>query len=248
MSESLIEAAPVKAGNGEADNGEAAAADAEAGGAPVSLRPQTLPEKFWDEERGEVRTEAMIKSYLELERKLGSHGGLNIPESPDGYEIKAPNEMITPDRSVNACLHKAGFTNEQVQTVYDLAGERMMPLAVEIAAKFEAQKEVDRLSEKFGGENKWRETARQIGKWGEKNLAPEVFGPLSTSYEGVLNLHRMMTNGEPEIGRGGDTAGGVTSEAGIKEMMRDPRYWRDHDPAFVEKVQHGFKRLFPNEG
>lgn len=245
MSETLIETAPTEATDGEAVVAETGA---EAGGAPVSLRPETLPDKFWDEERGEVRTEAMIKSYLELERKLGSQGGVNIPESPDDYEIKSPNGMITSDPDVNACLHQAGFTNEQAQIVYDLAGEKIMPLAAEIAAKFEAQKQIDRLSEKFGGENKWRETARQIGKWGERNFPPEVLESLSSSYEGVLGLHRMMTNGEPEIGRGGDAPGGAMSEAGVRNMMRDPRYWRDHDPVLVEKVQQGFKRLYPNEG
>ncbi len=29
-------------------------------------------------------------------------------------------------------------------------------------------------------------------------------------------------------------------------MMKDPRYWRDHDPAFVGRIRDGFKRLFPD--
>lgn len=247
MNEMLDEITAGTAG-GEADNGLAIAANAETDGAPASLRPETLPEKFWDKERGEIRTEAMIKSYLELERKLGSQGGTNVPESPGGYEITSPNETIMSDPDVNARLHQAGFTNEQAQIVYDLANEKIMPLAAEIAAKFEAQQQVDRLSEKFGGENKWRETARQLSKWGEKNLSPEVLEALATSYEGVLGLHRMMTNGEPELGPGGGANGEATSEAGVKNLMRDPRYWRDRDPAIVEKVQQGFRRLFPNEG
>lgn len=35
------------------------------------------------------------------------------------------------------------------------------------------------------------------------------------------------------------------TEAGLKEMMRDPKYWRDQDPEIVKKVQDGFYRLFP---
>jgi hypothetical protein len=31
-------------------------------------RPEHIPEKFWDAEKGEVRVEEMAKSYAELER------------------------------------------------------------------------------------------------------------------------------------------------------------------------------------
>ena len=30
----------------------------------------------------------------------------------------------------------------------------------------------------------------------------------------------------------------------LKNMMRDPRYWRDQDPELVEKVREGFRRLY----
>jgi hypothetical protein len=29
-------------------------------------------------------------------------------------------------------------------------------------------------------------------------------------------------------------------------MMRDPRYWRERDPALVAQVTEGFKRLYPS--
>ena len=35
-------------------------------------RPAGVPDKFWDREAGQVRTEALLKSYLELERKASS--------------------------------------------------------------------------------------------------------------------------------------------------------------------------------
>ena len=34
-------------------------------------------------------------------------------------------------------------------------------------------------------------------------------------------------------------------EDALRKMMKDPRYWREHDPAFVERVHQGFKKLFP---
>ena len=30
----------------------------------------------------------------------------------------------------------------------------------------------------------------------------------------------------------------------IQSMMRDPRYWRDKDPALVRKVTEGFQKLY----
>jgi hypothetical protein len=31
-------------------------------------------------------------------------------------------------------------------------------------------------------------------------------------------------------------------------MMRDPRYWRQQDPAIVEQVREGFRRLYQQHG
>lgn len=30
----------------------------------------------------------------------------------------------------------------------------------------------------------------------------------------------------------------------LREQMRDPRYWRDHDKEVVERIENGFKRLY----
>lgn len=34
------------------------------------------------------------------------------------------------------------------------------------------------------------------------------------------------------------------TDAELRSMMRDPRYWRDHDPDFVTKVHDGFRHLY----
>jgi hypothetical protein len=30
----------------------------------------------------------------------------------------------------------------------------------------------------------------------------------------------------------------------LNQLMRDPRYWRDHDPAFVNRVTDGYRKLY----
>ena len=227
------------------DGGNLIADESEALSAASSAPPDGLGEKFWDPDKGEVRTEALIKSYRELERKLGGLGGRGVPETADGYEIEIEDELLSADPEVNEILHEAGFTQDQAQTVYSLAAERLLPMVNEMAAEFEAQNQIGRLEDHFGGKDKWLETSRQLGQWGKTNFPDEVFSALSTTYEGVLALHNMMAKGEPGLIDGGQGGGGGLSESGLREMMNDPRYWRGQDPAFAAKVRNGFKALFP---
>jgi hypothetical protein len=97
---------------------------AEAVGAAVSLhadrpgRPAGVPEKFWSAEDGAVRTDALLKSYLELERKLGTmvplpvddgddegqkrlRRALGVPESADAYRTTSFSSPIR--KSMRGC-------------------------------------------------------------------------------------------------------------------------------------------------
>ncbi len=222
-----------------------------------------MPEKFRDPDSGELRVDALLRSYLELERKLARmvelpqpdsppetagafRRAMGVPDTPEDYPVQPPHPMIQPDPDINAALHAAGFTPEQAQLVYDLAAERMLPAVQELAGNFEAERQLERLVEQFGGEDKWREVAAALGAWGRKNLPAEVFEALSTTYEGVLAMHRMMANGEPGLGASGAPVPDV-NEDDLKRLMADPKYWRERDPRTIAKVQDGFKRLFSGE-
>lgn len=251
MTDDLLDAATDA---GDSDSATATDANPEAAdkAAPVGVPqgiPEGLPEKFWDAERGEVRTESLVKSYRALEQRLGALGGDGVPTDPGGYDITLENEIIASDPEVNARLHAAGFNQAQAQTVYDLASEYLMPMVGEVAAEFHAQGQVERLARHFGGDDKWHETAAQLKHWGGAKLPAEVFEALSGTYEGVLAMHRMMQGGgEPGLIEGAGTGAESLNEDSLRTMMQDPRYWRDHDPALVRQVQDGFKRLYPDEG
>ena len=96
-----------------------------------------MPKKFWDDEAGAVRIDALVKSYLELERKLGS--GRREPEpdpealpplevetmpeppppaEPEAWAIASPHPLIEPDGELNELLRSAGFSQTQAQLVY----------------------------------------------------------------------------------------------------------------------------------
>ncbi|WP_298374693.1 hypothetical protein [Azospirillum sp.] len=252
--------------------------------APVAGSPQPpppVPEKFRDPKTGAVRVDALLKSYLELERRLsaaptpdgappdGAPDGspvappfdpatldpvqlrraLGAPDAPEGYCITCDHGLFEPDPEINGRLFEAGYTPGQAQLLYDLAAERMMPLIQHLAAEFQAEREVERLVARFGGEEKWREVSRQLLTWAGKNLPPAAVEGLSTTYEGVMALHAMMSGSEPSAlamtpGRAAATDG----EAELRALMRDPRYWRERDPAVIARVTDGFQRLYPNRG
>jgi hypothetical protein len=233
--------------------------DAATEAAGTSTRPAEIPEKFWDEAKGALRVDALLKSYMELERRLSQRfappgddapeedrlrwrRALGIPDSPEGYQVTAPNELLTPDAMVNQRLHEAGFTARQVQLVYDLAAERLLPLIAEAASEFEAGRQVEKLRAHFGGEDRYRRIAGQLSAWGRAHLPEAVFTALSSTADGVVALHRMMEGREPALSRDAQAEAGP-DEAELRRMMRDPRYWRSREPDFVKRVTEGFRRL-----
>jgi len=209
------------------------------------VKPDHVPGKFWDLEQGVIRTDELLKSYGELERHLGDKT-VAIPPTPDDYKITMPSEKIQPDPDVNARLHAAGFTQEQTQLVYDLAHEKLSPLITETTAELHQNADISKLENRFGGAARWHEISRQLKTWGQANLPAGTFESLSSSVDGVIAIHRMMQSGEPSlIGNQAGSSGG-RGEKDLKQMMRDPRYWRDQDPVFVEQVREGFQALYPD--
>jgi len=273
-------ATPAAAPSETADAGDPSAVDAIEGtpadgdGEPVAEvtpRPEGVPEKFWDPKAGALRTDALLKSYRELERKLRApdtpaeevreiqgHDTRDdearkesqtpepprVPASPDEYRIEARNTLLEPDPEINARLHEAGFSQEQAQLVYDLAADYVMPLIDETAAEVEATRDAERLAAHFGGQEAWPRLARQIKTWGEANLPKDVMEVLASSYDGVIAMHQMMQAREPHVLRDSEGPADAPDEAQLTRMMRDPRYWRDRDPAFIAEVTAGFERLY----
>ncbi|MCB1563471.1 MAG: hypothetical protein KDJ75_07850 [Alphaproteobacteria bacterium] len=205
------------------------------------LDEATIPEKFKDPESGALRLGTLLSSYEALERKMSARQ--LTPASHEDYCIECAHGMFTPDTEVNRRLHEKGLTQEQVQEVYDLAAERLVPMVAELVAEFQADRELERLERHFGGSEKWQAVSRQLLAFGHKNLEPTVLDNLAGSFEGVLALYRMMKSEEPGLERRAEPVN-ADGEKDLHSMMRDPRYWRDRDPAFISKVTEGFQTLY----
>ena len=205
------------------------------------IDPAIVPDKFKNPETGAVRLEALVNSYAELEKKMSA--GPQAPQSPEEYCIDCEHGLFEPDEDVNRRLHAKGMSQEQAQEVYNLASEKMLPMLKDMAHDFSADREVEKLINHFGGADKWKEVSRQLLAFGQRNLPADVLENLSSSYEGVLALYKMMKSEEPGLKKQAEVPGAM-NEQDLQSMMRDPRYWRDKDPAFVAKVTEGFKSVF----
>ncbi len=207
-----------------------------------NLLTEDIPEKFKDPQTGALRTDALMQSYRELEKKMSAVP--SAPKSADDYCINCEHGIFEPDAEVNARLHAMGLTQEQAQEVYNLAAEKLMPVIAGMSAEFQADREVEKLMGHFGGAENWKEVSRQLLAFGQRNLPPDVLKNLSGSYEGVLALHKMMLSEEPGLRKTESVSG--ADEKDLQAMMRDPKYWRDKDPAYVAKVTDGFQRMYGN--
>lgn len=220
-------------------------------------KPAGLPDKFWDAGKQEVRTEALITSYVALEKKLSQmlpvpesdddrkrlYKIMGVPDTADEYQVNVPNDLFEIDPELNKRLHAKGFTGDQVQEVYTLAAEKMVPLILEMAAEFQADREIERLVAQFGGIERWKEVSRQLLAFGKKTLPPDVLSGMACSYEGVMALYKMMKADEPGL----KLKSGATDSLEEKDliaMMKNPKYWREKDPAFIAKVTAGFEKLY----
>jgi hypothetical protein len=208
-----------------------------------NLLTADVPEKFKDPQTGQLRTEALLQSYLELERKMSTVP--SAPAKPEDYQIDVSHGLFDIDPDVNARLHQCGCTPQQAQEVYNLAAEKLLPMIMQISAEFKADREVEKLINHFGGAEQWKEVSRQLLAFGRQNLPPELLESMSSSFEGVLALHRMMQSEEPGLKPKSQDRNAPSSDAlDLQSMMRDPKYWRDKDPSFVAKVTEGFQKVY----
>lgn len=234
-------------------------------GCGCQKRDPNLPHKFWDEDKKQVKLDILIKSYKELEKTLSRllqekkhlEGMLDAqedthseypccPASVEEYDIQVDHGLFDSDPWINQTLHAAGFSNEQVQLVYDLAEAELMPIAEEIGRRYRMENDQQRLEQHFGGKARWREASRQIRNWAKRNLPDHAYQALSSSYEGILAMHAMIDKKEEPAMLMGEKEKTGLEEKDLRKMMQNPKYWKEHDPTLINKVSDGFKRLYGN--
>ena len=216
---------------------------------------EQVPEKFLDE-NGELNTSALVKSYCELEKKMGNMVSIPNDESDEGAKQKFNHAIGVPDNaseypindlwddeSVREKFHKIGLTSKQVEEIYSIAEEFLQPTLKNL---FELQNQTNAINELknfFGGTEKMNEALREINAFGEKYLPASAFEELCATPQGIQGVYKMMQSFEPTVLTDKNTTENLTDDM-LRDMMRNPKYWRDQDPEYVRKIENGFKKLY----
>ena len=214
-----------------------------------------IPEKFLNSD-GSLNSDALIKSYSELEKKIGTmvsvptsesdentrrkfNRAIGVPESASEY----PTNEIYDDENLRQKFLDIGLTTKQVEKIYEIANEFLSPV---ISDLFSVQNETGAMNELknfFGGTEKMTEALRAINSFGEKFLPHDAFDALCSTPQGIQSVYKMMQSMEPDVKTDSAAVENLT-DSDLRRMMRDPKYWRDGDAEYIRKIENGFKKLY----
>ena len=214
-----------------------------------------IPEKFLNED-GTLNTDSLLKSYSELEKKMGSmvsvpnsesdnatrerfNRAIGVPDDASQY----PSDDIFDDDSVRSKFREIGLTCNQVEQIYKIANEYLSPVLSEL---FDIKNETNAIAELknfFGGTEKMNEALHAIETFGMKFLPRDAFDALCSTPQGIQGIYKMMQSMEPRVETQRNENETLTDND-LRRMMQDPKYWRDNDPEYVRKIENGFKKLY----
>ncbi len=214
-----------------------------------------IPEKFLNED-GSLNTDSLLKSYNELEKKIGTMVSVPNSESdnatrerfnraigvPDDASQYPTDEMFN-DESVRQKFREIGLTCNQVEQIYKIANEFLSPVLSEL---FDIKNETNAIAELknfFGGDEKMKDALHAIETFGNKFLPHDAFDALCATPAGIQGVYKMMQSMEPVVETQKNENETLT-DSDLRRMMQDPKYWRDSDPEYVRKIENGFKKLY----
>ena len=211
-------------------------------------RPEWLPEKY-------STGEDLAKAYKELESKLGTkdedirskiieeiqtEAFSERPESAGDYQLPdIVNEEMAVDNELLRWWADHSYENGFSQDEFNKG--------IEMYAQATAGQEPDLDAEaaKLGDNANDRIQAASMfaNKFFPEQAIPAV-ERMCESHEGILALEAVMEAMKDGSFAGETQASAGQSEADLREMMNDPRYWKDRDPQFIKQVTEGFQGLY----
>lgn len=204
-----------------------------------AARPEHVPEKFWDAAKGEVRMDALLKSYSELEKARPA----DPPKAPEGTPPVEPPAAPAgkPDFAKMAAeVEATGTVSEDSLKALETIG-----FGKDLAEQFIAGQQAlaaqrDAVGfQAVGGEEAYK---AMLG-WAATSWTPEqqqafnaAVGPRSPQATMLMAVQSLKASYEAANGRapalvqGGNAGAGQGAFASAGEMtaaMRDPRYRTD---------------------
>ena len=206
----------------------------------VATRPENIPEKFWDAEKGEVNVEALLKSQQDAEAALrkSQQSDETADETTDETPAEAAQSNVVEAASAEwaekgelsdetfASLEKVGLSRDMVESY--IAGQQAIIGSLQAAAYGP-----------FGGEENYNAAAN----WAAENLSETEIKALDVQLtsanpdivaegaKALLAKYEANADVEPATIRGNSnspTSGGrYTSSAEMMRDMASPRYRTD---------------------
>jgi hypothetical protein len=205
-------------------------------------RPETFPEKFWDEKDG-PDVEGLAKAYGELEKKFHSGNG----KAPKEYSLDNVKEMgFAEDDPVVNTFKEWSKANNVPQDAFDELAGKIAEMGMEaqqgeeIHIKEEKQKLGENADNIIGSNVKWGRGLVSKGVLSEDDYNElEVWGG-TASGQRLLNKFRGMM-GEREIPTA-TVEGQRMDEDELKALVADPRY--ANDERFRKDVERKFVEYY----
>lgn len=214
-----------------------------------------IPEKFLNQD-GTLNSESLIKSYTELEKKIGTmisvpnensddeakrkfNRAIGVPESASEY----PKNDLYDDENLREQFLQIGLTKTQVEKIYNIANEYLSPIISELFSVQDESIAINELKNFFGGVDKMNDALRAINVFGERFLPRDAFNALCATPQGIQSVYKMMQSMEPDVKTDKNETQNLT-DSDLRRMMRDPKYWRDNDVEYIRKIENGFKKLY----
>lgn len=216
---------------------------------------EKIPEKFLNSD-GTLNTDALIKSYSELEKKIGTMVSVPGPESDEKTRLKFnraigvpdsaseyPKNDLYDDENLRQKFFDIGLTGTQVEKIYKIANDFLSPIVSDLFSVCDETNAIAELKNFFGGTEKMTTALHAINEFGERFLPHDAFAELSSTPQGIQSVYKMMQSMEPDIKTDKNEVVALT-ENDLRRMMQDPKYWRDKDSEYIRKIENGFKKLY----
>lgn len=231
---------------------------APAASADKPQRPEWVPEKFWNAEKGEADFEAMSKSYTELEKKQGKQAPKGAEKTPDDAESGDAKAAVTAagldfdamstewaekgdlSAETRTKLETAGFSKGQVDTY--LAG-----LTAQRDSLLSAAHEGAGGADEFAAMQAWAQqnaSEADLRAYNEMVASPDP-AKVKIAVQGLFSKYAEAEGVSPKrvingSGNAADVGDVYESTEQMKADMRKPEYKKD--PAFRQKVQDKLAR------
>jgi len=211
-------------------------------------RPEWLPEKY-------NTGEDLAKAYKELESKLGTkeedirskiieeiqtEAFSERPESSGDYQLPdIVNEEMAVDNELLKWWadhsYENGFSQEEFNKGIEMYAQAIGGQEPDLDA--EAAKLGDNANDRIQAASMF------ANKFFPEQAIPAV-ERMCESHEGILALEAVMEAMKDGSFTAETQPSAGQSEADLREMMNDPRYYKDRDPHFIKQVTEGFQALY----